>query len=187
MNSSDFRAYGLQFREPAVSTSFRIAAPLALCASLVASAAPAQVVTKIVRAADNPITGEIVEARDQYVAAINTGDVDKIAPLYTEDALVIPSEGVVLRGKAEVAQYFVDGLHQSNAGGSVIITPFAVTTAGNLGSETGSFQETRPMPTGEPVQVNGVYVTIYSRDAQGRWRIAMEVRTCGGSHRLMHW
>ena len=158
-----------------------------MCAVLLGPAADAQVVTRIVRAADRPPPTEIAQARDEYVAAVNAGEPDKIAPLYADDALVIPSEGVVLRGKTEVSRYFADALRQSTAGGAVTITPLAVTTAGNLGSETGSFEESSTTSTGSRVQVTGVYVIIYTRGADGRWRIAMEVRTSGDSRTLVQW
>ena len=158
-----------------------------MCAILMAPAAAAQVVARIVRAADTPTPSEIVQARNQYVAAVNAAEPDKIAPLYAGDALVILSEGVVLRGKTEVARYFADVLHQSTADGAVTITPLAATTAGNLGSETGSFEESRTTSTGTRVQVTGVYVIIYTRGADGRWRIAMEVRTSGDSRALVQW
>ena len=170
-----------------MSLSVSKAALVAMCTVLLGPAADAQVVTRIVRAADRPPPTEIAQARDEYVAAVNAGEPDKIIPLYTEDALVIPSEGVLLRGKTEVARYFTEALHQSDAGGAVTITPLAVTTAGNLGSETGSFEESKMTSEGSRVFVTGVYVIVYSRGADGRWRIAMEVRTSGDSHTLVRW
>lgn len=163
------------------------AALVTMCAILTAPAADAQVVTRLVRATERPTPSEIAQARDQYVAALNAGEPEKIVPLYAEDALVIPSDGVSLRGKTEVARYFADALHQSEAGGAVTITPLAVTTAGDLGSESGSFEESRTTSTGARVQVTGVYVIIYTRGPDGRWRIAMEVRTSGDSRTLVRW
>ena len=180
------RAYGLHLTWSMVSPSKSKTALVVMCVILMAPAVAAQVITRIVRAPDTPTPSEIVQARDQYVAAVNAAEPDKITPLYTEDALVIPSEGVVLRGKTAVARYFADALHQSTAG-AVTITPLAVTTAGNLGSETGSFEESRTTSTGTRVQVTGVYVIIYTRGADGRWRIAMEVRTSGDSRALVQW
>ena len=171
-----------------LSISRRQTAFMAVCIIiLITPAAHAQVVTRIVRAPDRPTASEITQARDEYVAAVNAGEPNKIAPLYTEDALLIPGKGVFLRGKAEVARYFADALHQSPAGGLVTITPLAVTTTGNLGSETGSFEESGMTPTGASFQVTGVYVIIYSRGDDGRWRIAMEVRTSGHSSTLVQW
>jgi len=165
----------------------RKAALVAMCAILMTPAADAQVVARIVRASDEPTPSKIGEARDEYVAAVNTREADKIAALYTDDALVIPSEGVFLRGKTEITGYFGDALREARAAGLVTITPFAVTTAGNLRSETGSFEESRTTSAGTRAHVTGVYVIIYSREADGRWRIAMEVRTSGDSRTLVHW
>ena len=170
-----------------VSPSIPKTALATICVILLAPAAHAQVVTKIMRIPDRPTASEIAQARDEYVAAVNAGEPDKITPLYTDDALVIPSEGVVLHGKAEVARYFADALQQSPAAGLVTMTPFAATAAGNLGSETGSFEESRITPTGSRAEVTGLYVIIYSRGADGRWRIAMEVRTSGDSRTVINW
>lgn len=181
------RARGLHLTWSLVSFTMRKAALVTMCVILTAPAAHAQVVTRVARATEKPTPTEIAQARDQYVAAFNAGEPEKIVPLYTEDALVIPSDGVFLRGKTEVARYFADALQQPTAGGAVTITPLAVTTAGDLGSETGSFEESRTTTTGTRVQVTGVYVIIYTRGADGCWRIAMEVRSSGDSHALVQW
>lgn len=175
---------GIRFAPPAIHVSISLSAVVrvALCASVVTpAAADAQVFTSLVASPDSTTASEIRQVRDEYVSAVNAREAEQIALLYTDDAVVIPSEGVFLRGKAEITRYFVDTLGGAHGADVVMMTPLAVTTGGTLGSESGSFEESRTTPAGTRVHVTGLYVIIYSRGADDRWRIVMEVRTRGDS------
>jgi ketosteroid isomerase-like protein len=148
----------------------------AACAIGVASAADAQTVTTIAHVAERPVTSEVAQARYDYVDAVNGGESDKIVAFHTEDALIVLGEKTVLRGKAGLARHFAAARREPAARGSVTITPFAFVMTGNHASETGSVEESTTVSSRDGSRATSLYVIIYSRGTDGRWRIAMEVR-----------
>ena len=114
--------------------------------------------------------------RQQYAAAVNSRDVQRTASLYASDALAT-FDGIVLRGPDAIAHR----IGQASTPGAVItLLPRHFSSSSAVASETGTFVETRPGPDGT-ISVEGVYVTVYSRAADGHWRIAMEVRATGSA------
>jgi uncharacterized protein (TIGR02246 family) len=114
--------------------------------------------------------------RQQYAAAVNARDVQQTASLYAADALAT-FDGTVVRGSDAIAHR----LGQPSTPGAVItLLPRHFSSSSAVASETGTFVETRPGPD-RTVSVEGVYVTVYARGADGLWRIAMEVRATGST------
>ncbi len=91
----------------------------------------------------------------------------------------------MLRGRAEIQRYSDEAFASVRNGAIVTLTPQQFATQGSMASETGTFAET-PAGEGEP-GATGVYVTIYTRDAEGAWRIAMDVRTRGRDKPVVSW
>jgi ketosteroid isomerase-like protein len=152
-----------------------------------APAASAQVVTRTGPATEHAGSSDIALLRDAYVAAINAGDMKAVAALYADDAVLVPSDGVALRGHAEIATYLARTLGVRDSTRAVTITCLKSESGEKLGSETGRFEEAQMTAAGTLTRVTGVYVIIYSRGADGAWRVAIEVRTRGGKDALVDW
>lgn len=119
---------------------------------------------------------EMEALRQQYAAAVNARDLQQTASLYATDALAT-FDGIVVRGSDAIAHR----VGQASTPGAVItLLPRHFSSSSAVASETGTFVETRPGPDGT-ISVEGVYVTVYSRGADGHWRIAMEVRATGSA------
>lgn len=118
---------------------------------------------------------DLAAVRSEYIAAVNEGDPQRTAALYATDALAVIGDAEILRGAAAISERLQKTL--AAAGAAVTLVPRSFTTSGKVGSETGTYIITgrNGSASGE-----GVYVTVYSQGADGRWRIAMEVRTAGG-------
>ena len=130
-----------------------------------------------------PANSEIAALRGEYATAVNLGDVDRASSLYTADALTVLCDGTVVRGAAAVGARINERAHKHAA---VTLMPRRFSYAANVASETGSFVETLEGPSSNTT-VEGVYVTIYSRADDGRWRIALEIRTTGRAPALGVW
>lgn len=130
-----------------------------------------------------PVDPDLAALRREYASAVNARDVRRASDLYTADALAILADGRVVRGAEAIGMR----LSTANAPGAVVtLLPNRFSAAASLASETGTFTEV--MGSGEvPTTVEGLYVTVYSRHADGRWRIALEVRTTGRSRSLAVW
>ena len=128
---------------------------------------------------------DLAAVRSEYASALNAGDAGRLGALYAADAIAVPAEGTVLRGREEIGRYFSETCEARPAGTTVTLTPREFTTSDHLASETGLFSESRD---GDPATVaTGVYVTIYQRGADGEWRIAMEIRTRGRDKQIVRW
>lgn len=132
-----------------------------------------------------PDDERLAALRDQYAAAVNAADAAALGALYAPDALVVVADGVVLRGASEIGRYFHDAFTRRGDGATVTLQPERFSVERGVASETGAFAESR---AGEAVPTaTGVYVTIYTRNDAGEWRIAMEVRTRGRDKQLVRW
>lgn len=166
-------------RSPAAVVTF-----VALTA--VPSAASAQTWVTVNASAIAPAPpSELAAVRSEYASALNAGDAGRLGALYAADAIAVPADGVVLRGRDEIGRYFNETCEARPAGTSVTLTPQEFNTGDRLASETGLFSESRD---GDPSIIStGVYVTIYQRGAGGEWRIAMEIRTRGRDKQIVRW
>jgi ketosteroid isomerase-like protein len=129
--------------------------------------------------ADTPIA----DVRRAYVTAINARD-KKAEAFYAADAVAALTSGSIENGAPALAERLRTALDAEQNGVTITLRPRRFVMDGTTGSETGTFLETR---AAENRTVEGVYVTIYSRGADGQWRIAMEVRTTGSRPPLAVW
>ena len=129
------------------------------------------------------VDAPIANVRRDYVTAFNARR-EAMEAMYTADALAILADGAHVDAAGAAAR-------QTNTAAAVpsvtvTLVPRKFVVSGETGSEEGTFVETSDMPD-RPATVEGLYVTIYARGADGRWRIAMEVRTRGGRPPLATW
>ena len=142
------------------------------------------IITIDLRVPDVP-NDAVTALRDRHAAAVNAADGAALGRLYAPDALVVISDGLVLRGAAEVARYYQDSFTARPDGAAVTLRPERFTVENGVASETGTFSESGT--TGGDSPATGMYVTIYTQDARGEWRIAMELRTRGRDQQLVRW
>ena len=128
---------------------------------------------------------ELAALRLEYAAAANAGDANRLSRLYASDAIALWSDGMLLRGAAEIQRYSSEALSAVPTGASVTLTPKRFDAAGRMASETGTFSEMQTAD-GQP-GATGVYVAIYTRGTDDVWRIAMEVRSRGRDKQVVRW
>lgn len=160
----------------------RLGILVVVATALLPAQAAAQGSVRLASRVAAPDAREIADVRAAYIAAVNDHDAAGLARLYAPDAIAILADGVLRRGRADVTDYFRNAV--SNDGGDVIVTPSRFVAGSNVASETGSFVEVAG--SGER-RATGAYVTIYTRGADGRWRIAMDVRTHGRDPMIVRW
>jgi ketosteroid isomerase-like protein len=144
-----------------------------------------QVVMRVEARTADGADRELTITRSEYAALLNGRDVAGVSSLYTPDALVVLSDGERLSGAGEIERHFSRLLQSGVRPASVRLTPqrFETGASGELGAESGTFEEAAD---GGPV-VTGAYVTIYTRGADGQWRIAIDVRTTGAQQPAIIW
>jgi uncharacterized protein (TIGR02246 family) len=124
--------------------------------------------------------------RTAFVDALNSRDAARLGALYTPDAVVVLSDGRVLRGAVDIVAHF-ERTSSSRAGGTLTLTPARFDPTGDIRSETGTTVETSRNDGVLSAAVTGAYVVVYSRQPAGEWRISMELRTTGRQTALVDW
>lgn len=99
---------------------------------------------------------QVAAARRAFVAAVNAGDP-------SADAFYAP----------DVVAMTLDRAHRT-----FTLVPRRFDVGKDTASETGTYVETRSEGM-QSATVEGLYVTIYTRGRDERWRVAMEVWTTG--------
>jgi uncharacterized protein (TIGR02246 family) len=134
----------------------------------------------IVDAADG-----FAEVRQEYRAAASNHDAVRLAGLFADDAVLVASDQDVIRGRQEIDKYFASAGDQPLP--EVTLTSVSAESRNGFGSETGQFEERVTSSEGTVTRVTGVYLTIYRRDDEGRWRVAIAIRSRGDQQPLGLW
>lgn len=105
----------------------------------------------------------------------STRDVDKFVSYFTTDASVYPQGMPVVKGSGPIRETFIK--MSSAPGFSLRWTPTAATvsTAGDLGYTTGTYQMTLNDPSGAPAPERGKYVTIWRKAPGGQWKAVEDI------------
>ena len=143
---------------------------LALAASaflLSAAPSPAQ------QQQDQRAPAEIAEAHRRLEQAFNRGDAAAVAAaLYTDDATLLPPGADILNGR-RAAQARWQTAHDTGAR-NLSLDPVSVETWGDAAGEIGRFALEVPGQGGQTARVEGKYVVVWKRTAEG-WRLDTDI------------
>ena len=108
--------------------------------------------------------------QDEFRAALNAGDIDKLVSFHSDDAVRIPPNKPALIGKEAIRedfQQFFDQFIQEQE--NVLVD---VRVSGDLGYYCGTWTDIdTPKAGGEPLKFNGSFVLINQKQPDGSWKI----------------
>ncbi len=145
---------------------------LVLAAAAVSGQAPAT--------AGKPTTGpsgaDAVKAvADAYVKATLAGDAKAIAALYAEDAVEMPPNQPMIKGRAAIEAYYVKELSAGMKMNSFTVTHLDTQAIGERGYDVGTYrQSVTPKGAAGPVSDSGKYTVIVKRSG-GSWHVAYAI------------
>ena len=121
---------------------------------------------------------QIIEQLDpiarKYEEAVNNNDAAAVAALFTEDAVFVADTGPIY-GRQAIEKYHVDLFKEWHFSNHLIKTdsnpPRIIGTAGDV-ALNGAFSLTVQGKTGDPIQLNGHYSAINTRQGND-WKILM--------------
>jgi len=116
-------------------------------------------------------SGAAKTARD-FEAAANRGDAAAVAALYTEDAVVMPSNTAAVKGRAAIQEFF-KGMFAQGARNLKLVQTTTVGSGSN-GYEMGTY-EFDIGPASASGHDKGKYIVGLRRAADGRWLIAHDI------------
>ncbi len=108
-------------------------------------------------------------------AAIVALDAELTASFYAEDAVLMPVAEPIVEGRAAILAEWrhnngIPGI--TNQGRTVAAE---VSIAGDLGYTRGTYEAAMLGPDGQPLLEQGKWVSVWKRDADGKWRIAVDI------------
>jgi len=107
----------------------------------------------------------------RFEELFNDGDAAGMAAFYAEDARLLADNIELLRGRAVIEQFWGVAIERARTAGAVrTISLDEVISSGDLGYVLGTV--TVRIPNGP--QLTTKYAVIWQRDADGRWRIAVD-------------
>jgi ketosteroid isomerase-like protein/quercetin dioxygenase-like cupin family protein len=107
--------------------------------------------------------------------AQSTGDADKFVSYYAPDAKFYAQGMPLIRGVDAIRETY--GQLSSMPGFALKLTPAEadVSSSGDLGYVTGSFELTANDPAGKPAVEHGKYIATYKKQADGQWKVVRDI------------
>jgi uncharacterized protein (TIGR02246 family) len=113
-------------------------------------------------------------ADPEFAAAMNRTDMPTVMTYYADDAVLLPPNAPAVHGKAAIQSFWTSLL--SSAKFRVTLTPDTILHSGDLATEVGHYDLAITPPSGgASMQDKGKYSVTWRRDADGRWRIAVDM------------
>ncbi len=117
------------------------------------------------------ISAALNDIWNRYASSLNAGDVSRWLELWTEDGVQMPPDEPAVVGKDQIRARNGAVLDQFTFN-MKNITNLETEESGDLAFARGSFNATlTPKGSGEPIVVDGKYLTILKRQPDGSWKI----------------
>jgi ketosteroid isomerase-like protein len=117
------------------------------------------------------VLGELNETRDAWADAVENDDVEPLVELYTEDAVVIPPDGIPRRGEEEIREYWAEALPRM---GTFQTGLSDVDGSGRMVMAWGSYLLNERGDDNVFAQLSGSLMNVYVKTG-GSWRIRGQV------------
>jgi len=117
---------------------------------------------------------QIMEADRAFGAATAEAGADGWVSYFAENGIQFRNGGIV-SGHASIRELMAPAFADSTFSLTWDPVLAEVSKSGDLGYTVGRYESRRIGPSGEPVVVNGSYVTIWRREADGAWKVALDI------------
>jgi uncharacterized protein (TIGR02246 family) len=114
------------------------------------------------------VPAETAATNHRFEQAFNRGDAAAVAALYTENATLLPPGADLMTGR-QAAQSFWQATYGSGAR-NLSLNTVSVESYGDAAREIGRFSVNVPVQGGQTTRVEGKYVVIWKKTADG-WRL----------------
>jgi len=117
---------------------------------------------------------QVDQPYERFSTAYATLDADRVAEMYTADALMLPPGSEILRGRAAIRKQYADGFESDRERRHTRRITFELidrVEAGDLRSDYGYYTITGKSPDGKEHRWRGKFSKVWRREADGVWRI----------------
>jgi len=117
---------------------------------------------------------QVDEPYQRFSAAYATLDPDRVVALYTEDALMLPPGGDILKGRDAIRERYADGFDEDRRRGHTRRITFELVdriVSGDVRNDYGYYTITGRSPAGHESVHRGKFAKVWQRGRDGVWRI----------------
>ena len=118
-------------------------------------------------------TTEIAATNRAFEEAVRKGDVDRLAYLYTTDAMALPPDGPIVKGRDAIKDLWA-GVLRDMALRDVQLQTLDLEVSGDTACEVGEARLTLEPPSSERTTVTVKYVVAWKK-AAGRWLLHRDI------------
>ena len=108
-----------------------------------------------------------------FAAAMGAGQADAVSDLYTQDAVVMPPNGAMVKGRTAIVTYWKGMLAQGKV--ELEVSIMAVAAQDAIGYDAGQYALVITAPDGQQTKDAGKYLTVLKRGDDGKWRLAFDM------------
>ena len=110
----------------------------------------------------------------QWEAAYHSDNLEKLMPLYAQNAVRMPPDVPILDGKEAIRSAFELVFSEFKSEGEIVVLDAKV--SGDLGYLRGTYIGTAtPKAGGDPIEYDNKFVVVCQRQADGSWKTISEI------------
>src|SRR5256885_5807209 len=102
------------------------------------------------------------------------GEAALVAALFADDGVQLTGNGKIFKGPQQIAEHQKAAMHSVDPGVKVTVTTSTVWLDGDTAYETGKYKY-EYKEKGKPAVDEGRYVTVWKRQKDGSWKLAMDM------------
>ena len=121
----------------------------------------------------------ISRVHQQYVAAHNDSDADRLVALFTEDAVLMPMDEPSLSGRQAIREHYEEFFDQNPS--AIELSPVETRVAGDWAFERIQVKVTLPDGKGDDRHADVKYLWILQRQPDRSWKIARAIYNLDGN------
>jgi len=117
----------------------------------------------------------LLQADADWATAVATKDPDAFASFFAPDAILMAPNLPVVNGMEGIRQWATANMSLPGFAVTWEATSAEVAASGDIGYTLGRFTFQMTLPDGTPLTDTGKYATIWKRQADGMWKVAVDI------------
>ena len=110
----------------------------------------------------------------EWIEAWEKGDAERIAAIFTDDAVMLSQGGRVFKGRQEILERQKAAMQSVTRPIKVSVITVKIWLDGDTAYETGKYKY-EYTEKGKPATEEGRYVTMWKRQGDGSWKLTMDM------------
>jgi uncharacterized protein (TIGR02246 family) len=117
----------------------------------------------------------IMKADADWSAAIGTKDPSQFIALVAADGTIMPPNSPAVSGTDAILAWSTEQFAMPGFSVSWQASSAEVASSGDMGFTTGAYDFAGTMPDGTPMSDRGKYATVWKKQADGTWKVAVDI------------